>query len=110
MAAAQRMKPQFAALGEDDIHAMNVAGVENVLAAALETGVRKVVHISSSGVYGIPRSVPVGEDHPQRPLGAYGRSKIAGEQACRRASCISSGSRRSSPNTTSSPTRRSSST
>jgi len=85
LAAAQRMKPQFAALGEDEIHAMNVAGVENVLDAALETGVQKVVHISSSGVYGVPRTVPVSEDHPQRPLGAYGRSKIAGEQACRRA-------------------------
>ena len=85
LAAAQRMKPQFAGLDEDEIYAMNLAGVENVLAAALETGVRKVVHISSSGVYGIPRSVPVGEDHPQRPLGAYGRSKIAGEEVCRRA-------------------------
>ncbi|PYN82319.1 MAG: epimerase, partial [Candidatus Rokuibacteriota bacterium] len=85
LAAAQRMKPQFAGLDEDEIYAMNLAGVENVLAAALETGVRKVVHISSSGVYGIPRSVPVGEDHPQRPLGAYGRSKIAGEETCRRA-------------------------
>jgi len=85
LAAAQRMKPQFAALGEDEIYAMNLAATEHVLGAARETGVRKVVHISSSGIYGIPRTVPVGEDHPQRPLGAYGQSKIAAEAACARA-------------------------
>ena len=70
------MKPQFAAMSEQEIHTMNVGGVVNVLDAAATAGVRKVVHVSSSGVYGIPRAVPVAEDHPQRPLGAYGRSKI----------------------------------
>ncbi len=82
LAAAQRMKPQFAALGEDEIRAMNVTGVANVLAAARVERVRKVVFVSSSGVYGIPTTVPVGEDHPQRPLGAYGRSKIEAERLC----------------------------
>jgi nucleoside-diphosphate-sugar epimerase len=82
LAAAQRMKPQFAGLREQEIETMNVAGVANVLAAARAHGIRKVVHVSSSGVYGIPRTVPVGEDAPQRPLGAYGRSKIAAEQLC----------------------------
>jgi dTDP-glucose 4,6-dehydratase len=61
---------------------MNVAGVANVLAAARAEGVRKVVVISSSGVYGIPTTVPVREDHPQRPLGDYGRSKIEAETLC----------------------------
>ncbi len=82
LAAGQRMKPQFAAMSEAEIHAMNVAGVANVLAAAEAGGVRKVVHVSSSGVYGIPRTVPVTEEHPQRPLGAYGRSKIEAEERC----------------------------
>lgn len=79
LAAGQRMKPQFAAMTEAEIHAMNVAGVANVLAAAEASGVRKVVHVSSSGIYGIPRAVPVTEDHPQQPLGAYGMSKIEAE-------------------------------
>jgi nucleoside-diphosphate-sugar epimerase len=83
LAAGQRMKPQFAGMSEDEIRTMNVAGVANVLAAARAAGVRKVVHISSSGVYGIPRTVPVTEDHPQAPLGDYGRSKIEGERLCR---------------------------
>ena len=82
LAAGQRMKPQFAAMSEQEIHTMNVGGVVNVLDAAATAGVRKVVHVSSSGVYGIPRAVPVAEDHPQRPLGAYGRSKIEAEARC----------------------------
>jgi nucleoside-diphosphate-sugar epimerase len=80
LAAGQRMKPQFAGMDEDEIRAMNVAGVANVLAAARAERVRKVVLVSSSGVYGIPTTVPVREDHPQRPLGAYGRSKIEAER------------------------------
>lgn len=83
LAAGQRMKPQFSAMGEDEIRAMNVDGVANVLAAAGDEGVRKVVVVSSSGVYGIPTTVPVREDHPQRPLGAYGHSKIEAETLCR---------------------------
>jgi len=82
LAAGQRMKPQFAAVSEVEIHAMNVAGTANVLAAARAEGVRKVVFVSSSGVYGVPTTVPVTEDHPERPLGAYGRSKIEAERLC----------------------------
>ena len=85
LAAAQRMKPQFAALGEDEIFTMNLDGVRNVLAAAERHRVRKVVWISSSGVYGIPQTVPCTESHPTVPLGAYGRSKLEGEQLCREA-------------------------
>jgi nucleoside-diphosphate-sugar epimerase len=82
LAAGQRMKPQFAAMSEDEIERMNVATVANVLDAAEAAGVRKVVHVSSSAVYGVPTSVPVAETHPQRPLGAYGRSKIEAERLC----------------------------
>jgi nucleoside-diphosphate-sugar epimerase len=82
-AAGQRMKPQFAGLSEDEIRTMNVAGTANAIAAAEAAGARKLVFISSSGVYGIPQTDPVREDHPQRPLGAYGRSKIEAEALCR---------------------------
>ena len=85
LAAGQRMKPQFAGLSEPAIYAMNVAAVEHVVAAALACGVRKLVAISSSGVYGLPRTVPCGEDHPQHPLGAYGLSKIESERHCQEA-------------------------
>jgi len=82
LAAGQRMKPQFGGMSEPEIFDMNLAAVRHVLEGARAAGVRKVVHISSSGVYGVPRTIPVGEDHPQRPLGAYGRSKIAAEALC----------------------------
>jgi len=86
LAAGQRMKPQFSDLSEQEIFDMNVAAVRHVLDGARAAGVRKVVHISSSAVYGVPRTVPVREeDHPQVPLGAYGRSKIEGERLCREA-------------------------
>lgn len=82
LAAGQRMKPQFATLDEQQIRTMNRDGVAHVLAAAAAAGVRKVVVVSSSGVYGIPVTVPMTEDHPQRPLGAYGVSKIEAERLC----------------------------
>lgn len=85
LAAGQRMKPQFAGLSEREIFDMNLAGVANVLRAAEANGVRKVVFVSSSGIYGIPRAVPCGEDHPTLPLGAYGESKLRAEQLCREA-------------------------
>lgn len=85
LAAGQRMKPQFSALKEDEIYEMNLRGVANVLDAAARLGVRKVVFVSSSGIYGIPRTLPCTEDHPTRPLGAYGYSKLEAEGLCRQA-------------------------
>lgn len=81
-AAGQRMKPQFAGLSELEIRTMNRDGTAHAIAAAEAAGARKLVFISSSGVYGIPQTDPVGEDHPQRPLGAYGVSKIEAEELC----------------------------
>ena len=82
LAAAQRMKPQFSSWSEQQIFERNLEGVRSVLRSAEECGVRKVVFISSSGVYGIPRALPCTEDHPTRPLGAYGRSKLLAEELC----------------------------
>lgn len=86
LAAGQRMKPQFAGLSEQEIFDMNLGGVENVLAAARECAVRRVVFISSSAVYGVPETPLVDEeDHPKAPLGAYGESKLQAEALCLRA-------------------------
>ena len=86
LAAGQRMKPQFASFSEEEIFAMNRGGVRNVLRAAQDQRVRKVVFISSSAVYGVPQAVPVGEEeHPKKPIGAYGESKLQAEHLCERA-------------------------
>jgi nucleoside-diphosphate-sugar epimerase len=82
LAAAQRMKPQFASWSEQEIFDRNLDAVRKVLAVAASSGTRKVVFVSSSGVYGEPRRVPVGEDHPVEPLGEYGRSKLLAEELC----------------------------
>ncbi len=86
LAAGQRMKPQFASFSEDEIFRMNLEGVANVLAAARAESVGKVVFISSSAVYGVPATALVDEDdHPKRPIGAYGHSKLEAEGLCRQA-------------------------
>jgi len=64
---------------------VNVVGTANLLLAARGAGVTKLVHTSSSAVFGIPESNPVTEDSPCRPLEAYGRAKLEAELLCRQA-------------------------
>jgi nucleoside-diphosphate-sugar epimerase len=64
---------------------VNVVGTANVLVAARDAKVTKVVHTSSSAVFGIPEHNPVTEDTPPRPLEDYGRAKLEAEQLCREA-------------------------
>ena len=61
---------------------VNVGGTLNVLEAAVRSGTRKIVHLSSSAVQ-LSDTNPVDEDAPYRPIGAYGRSKMEGELLCR---------------------------
>ena len=62
---------------------VNVTGTANVLLAARDQGVAKVVHTSSSAIFGVPERNPVTEDTPGRPLEAYGRAKLEAELCCR---------------------------
>ena len=66
------------------IRSVNVDGTATVLVAAAEEGVRRVLFISSTAVYGVPRVHPIREEAPLVPVGAYGRSKIEAEELCRR--------------------------
>jgi nucleoside-diphosphate-sugar epimerase len=61
----------------------NVNGTFNVLRAAAEAKVPRVVFTSSREVYGDPEALPVAEDHPMLAKNAYGASKVAGEAYCR---------------------------
>ena len=67
----------------DEIHSVNVEGTAVVLGAAAEAGVSRVVFVSSTAVYGVPRVHPITEETPIVPLGAYGESKVAAEAVCR---------------------------
>jgi nucleoside-diphosphate-sugar epimerase len=65
------------------IRSVNVGGTENVLRAADAAGVRRVVFISSTAVYGVPEKHPIEEDDPLVGVGSYGESKIDAEGLCR---------------------------
>jgi NAD dependent epimerase/dehydratase len=58
----------------------NVKGTLNVVQAARELGVRKVVHTSTSEVYGTAKFVPITEEHPLRGQSPYSASKIGADQ------------------------------
>src|SRR5437588_4853771 len=67
----------------ESIRSVNVTGTENVLRAARDAGVRRVVFISSTAVYGVPEKHPIDEDDPLVGVGWYGESKIDAEALCR---------------------------
>src|SRR3989454_2027202 len=62
------------------IRSVNVGGTENVLRAADDAGVRRVVLVSSTAVYGVPEKHPIEEDDPLVGVGHYGESKIEAER------------------------------
>jgi nucleoside-diphosphate-sugar epimerase len=57
-----------------------VRGARGVLTASQRAGVGRIVHISSTSVYGLPRIVPTPEDHPREPVDTYGRAKTEAEE------------------------------
>jgi NAD dependent epimerase/dehydratase len=57
----------------------NVLGTLNVMEAARDLDVRKVVHTSTSEVYGTARFVPITEEHPLQGQSPYSASKIGGD-------------------------------
>jgi nucleoside-diphosphate-sugar epimerase len=65
-----------------EIFSVNVEGTRTVLESAQAHGVPRVVFISSTAVYGIPRKHPILEDDPLQGVGPYGESKIRAEQVC----------------------------
>jgi NAD dependent epimerase/dehydratase len=57
----------------------NVTGTLNICQAALENGVRRVIHTSTSEVYGTAQYVPIDEKHPLQPQSPYSASKIGAD-------------------------------
>lgn len=68
----------------------NVTGTLNILQAAREAGVERLVHTSTSEVYGTARSVPIDEQHPLQAQSPYAASKIAADKLAE-AFCLSYG-------------------
>src|SRR4051794_28024617 len=62
--------------------AVNIEGTLNVLLAARDEGIRRVVYSSSSSVYGNSGELPRGEAMPADPISPYGVAKLAAERYC----------------------------
>jgi nucleoside-diphosphate-sugar epimerase len=61
----------------------NINGTLNLLIAAREEGVKKVVYASSSSIYGFNEILPKTEDMPVEPISPYALSKYTGERYCK---------------------------
>ncbi len=58
----------------------NVKGTLNICEAALRNGCKRIIHTSTSEVYGSARHVPIDEDHPLQPQSPYSASKTGADQ------------------------------
>jgi NAD dependent epimerase/dehydratase len=58
----------------------NVVGTLNVLEAARRSAPARIVHTSTSEVYGTAQSIPIDEDHPLHPQSPYAATKVAADQ------------------------------
>jgi nucleoside-diphosphate-sugar epimerase len=68
-----------------EIRSVNLEGTRTVLETAQACAVPRVVHISSTAVYGIPDHHPLYEDDRMVGVGPYGESKVAAEGLCEQA-------------------------
>ncbi len=62
--------------------ATNIGGTLNILLAARESKVDRIVYTGSASIYGNPRSIPINEDDGIVPLSPYAVSKLGGENYC----------------------------
>jgi len=67
---------------KEDILSTDLDGTRNILEAALSGGVRRVIHVSSTAVYGIPDHHPLLEDDRLHGVGPYGEAKVGAEAVC----------------------------
>ncbi|MGB7295899.1 MAG: NAD-dependent epimerase/dehydratase family protein [Candidatus Aminicenantales bacterium] len=70
-----------AVIGQAEFRRINVLGTETVLAAARSSGVGRVIHVSSAGVFGAVRKGEVAaESSPPAPITVYDKTKLEGEE------------------------------
>jgi len=65
-----------------EIFSVNIDGTRNILQTAYDLAVRRVVFISSTAVYGIPKEHLVDENYALKGIGPYGETKIEAEKIC----------------------------
>lgn len=70
----------YSYLHPSEVIETNVMGTLNILLASRETGVKRIIHTSTSEVYGTAIRVPIGEDHPLQGQSPYSASKIGADK------------------------------
>jgi nucleoside-diphosphate-sugar epimerase len=66
----------------EEIYSTDIEGTRTVLDSALAHEITRVVHVSSTAVYGIPDHHPLRENDPLQGVGPYGEAKVAAEEVC----------------------------
>lgn len=66
----------------EDIRTTDIDGTRNVCESAKENGIKRMIHISSTAVYGIPDHHPLFETDKLDGVGEYGKAKIEAEKIC----------------------------
>ena len=69
----------------EDIRTTEVDGAQNVINAARKFKLDRMIQISSTAVYGVPKKHPIYETDPMVGVGPYGHAKIEAENRCREA-------------------------
>ena len=59
---------------------INVQGVSNILELAKSVGAKSFVYLSTAGVYGVSKYLPIDEEHPTYTVEPYAQSKLEGEE------------------------------
>ena len=67
---------------KEDIYSTDLDGTQNVLQSAFDNHIQRVVHISSTAVYGVPDHHPLVEDDKLFGVGDYGICKVKAEEIC----------------------------
>ena len=67
-----------------EFHSVNVLGTKILAEESIKAGVKSIVHMSSSAVYGIPAYCPIDYKTPLVPVEVYGRAKLEGENYMRK--------------------------
>ncbi|MBU0694131.1 MAG: NAD-dependent epimerase/dehydratase family protein [Candidatus Omnitrophica bacterium] len=77
---------------KSDIFSIDIEGTRNVVESAYRHRIERLIHISSTAVYGIPIHHPIFEDDELKGVGPYGQAKITAEEICleyrKRGMCI----------------------
>ena len=64
----------------------NVKGTERIIDLCKKSKIKKIIYVSTDMVYGLPKTIPIKEDHKTNPIGDYGKTKLIAEELIKNSS------------------------